>query len=143
MATDKPRVYLAGAIQHSRSRGKGWRQLLKSMSDDFEWVDPIDKYDSTNEAAEWEDERVVAEDKEMIDNCDAVLLHYEKVPSWGTPREQEYATANDIPVFVQTTADDPSPWLTVDAECVVPSFADALWHMGTHFGLDAVDGGPP
>lgn len=164
-----PRVYLCGPIQHVHSRGKGWRERVKSRYTDIEWVDPISKYDDADEAAEWEDERIVAEDKALIDGCDAVLLHYEKVPSWGTPREQEYAAANgelsdfidalehagvpehtietalhaigretfpsDIPVFVQTTEADPSPWLTCDAETVQRTFDDVVWHIKAYFGV--------
>lgn len=133
----KPKVYLAGPIQHSNSRGKGWRERLKSKYDHVEWVDPIDKYDSGDEAAEWEDEKIVREDKALIDECDAVLLHYEKTPSWGTPREQEYAAANDIPVFVQTTETDPSPWLTVDAEAITRTFDEAVGAIEAHFGVMA------
>lgn len=126
---------------------------------EIEWVNPLRKYDSTAEAAEWEDEKIVAEDRELIDTCDAILIHYEKVPSHGTPREQEYvrhlgemadfiealekygaldstieAALDEIdkpwpkhlPIVVQTTADELSPWLTVDAYAVEESFDGAV-----------------
>lgn len=143
---DELRVYLAGPIQHSGSRGKGWRERVKSMYDSIDWVDPIDKYDSSEEAtesttessdssttgetesSEWEDERIVEEDKQLILDCDAVLLHYELTPSWGTPREQEFAVQHGIPVYVQTAVPDSklSPWLTVDAEMVGYGFGDVV-----------------
>lgn len=158
------RIYMAGPIQHARDNGKGWRAYVKDAHPEIEWVDPMDKYDSTDndgfddwqdESAEWTDERIVAGDKEMIRECDAVLIHYEKVSSWGTPREQEYTThlgelkrfvnaltgrgipqstirqalsdaglswPQETPVYVQTTEDEPSPWLTVDAEYVGETF---------------------
>lgn len=87
-----PKTYLAGPIQHSRSRGKGWRQMVKERYDGIEWMDPLEKYSDSeaDESDEWSDERIVEEDKEMIDEADAVLMHYEKVPTWGSPREHEY-----------------------------------------------------
>lgn len=129
----KPRIYMAGPIQHSRSRGKGWRERVKESHPEIDWVDPIDKYDSSDEAAEWEDEKIVREDKELIDDCDGVLLHYEKIPSWGTPREQEYAKQTGKPVFVQTTEDELSPWLTVDAQCIERSFKEAVKRIKLYF----------
>lgn len=138
MSDDKPRVYLAGPIQHAQDRGKGWRARVKDKYDHIEWVDPIDKYDGSSPAnedmaAEWEDERIVAEDKALIDDCDGIMIHYEKVPSWGTPREHEYAVENGLPVFVQTTEDDPSPWLTADAECVFERFEDVVASISAYF----------
>jgi nucleoside 2-deoxyribosyltransferase len=135
MSSQKPKVYLAGPIQHSQSRGKGWRARVKENFDGIEWVDPIDKYDHEAEAAEWEDEKIVAEDKALILDSHAVLLHYEKVPSWGTPREQEFAVNKGRPVFVQTTEEDPSPWLTVDAETVQETFEDVVWHIKAYFDV--------
>jgi nucleoside 2-deoxyribosyltransferase len=131
----KTKIYMAGPIQHSKSNGKGWRERVKDKYPEIDWVDPIDKYDSSDEAAEWEDEKIVREDKELIDDCDGILLHYEKVASWGTPREQEYAKQTDKPVFVQTTVppEEQSPWLTVDAECVEPMFEDAIMAIKYHF----------
>lgn len=139
-------VYLAGPIQHAQDRGKGWRTRLSEKYDDsdIEFVDPMDKYDPTDsdgfddwqsEDAEWTDERIVSADRALIDECDAMLIHYEKVPTWGSPREHEYATANDIPVFVQTTEERPSPWLTVDAEAVAETFETAIEAIRTHFGV--------
>lgn len=120
------KVYMAGPIQHAQDNGKGWRSRVKHKYDHIDWVDPIDKYDSTSEAAAWEDEKVVEQDKALIDDCDAMLVHYEKVPTWGTPREHEYAVQMGIPVVVQTTEDKPSPWLTSDAVAVVKTFAEAV-----------------
>lgn len=137
------RVYMAGPIQHSNSRGKGWRERVKSRYGSVDWVDPIDKYDSTDQAREWEDEQIVEEDKRLILDCDAVLLHHETVPSWGTPREQEFAVQHNIPVFVQTTEPNLSPWLTVDAEYVGHSFDEVVgeifrWWEDEHNGIQGV-----
>jgi nucleoside 2-deoxyribosyltransferase len=135
--TEQPTVYMAGPIQHAADKGKGWRARVRENFDGIEWLDPMDKYDPTKAEKqlrrEWTDEQIVEEDKRLIDDCDALLIHYEKVPSWGTPREQEYAVERDIPVFVQTTEDDPSPWLTVDAEVVASTFAETVGALKAHF----------
>jgi len=76
MCMSKPTVYMAGPIQHAADRGKGWRNRVK-QGDECEWVDPFDKYDSTTEeGAEWSDEDIVENDLEMIDNSDALLVHW-------------------------------------------------------------------
>jgi nucleoside 2-deoxyribosyltransferase len=122
----QPRVYLAGPIQHSHSRGKGWRERIKQR-ESFTWVDPLAKYDSMAEADdEWSDERIVEEDLRLIDGCRALLVHWEEVPTCGTPMEIRYAYANDIFTVVQHTLDDPSPWLTYHAHVEVEAFQEAV-----------------
>lgn len=129
--TDKARVYMAGPIQHAQDRGKGWRERVKEQYDQLEWVDPIDKYDSASAAAEWEDERIVQEDLGLIDECEALLVHWEEVPTCGTPMEIRYAYGEDKLVVVQTTVpyDELSPWLTYHVNGVVPTFAGATNHL--------------
>lgn len=173
------RIYMAGPIQHAYDKGKGWRARVKEAHPEVEWVDPMEKYDQTDdngfddwqsEEAEWTDERIVREDKSMIDTCDGVLIHYEKVPSWGTPREQEYTKMIEqlnnfvsalqdrgvtdeqisdalvvadlpwpkpMPVFVQTTESEPSPWMTADAAYIGERFDDVVEAMHEHFLIDS------
>jgi hypothetical protein len=72
-----PRVYLAGPIQHANDNGKGWRARVKQNYDECEWIDPLDKYDATeHEYQEWTDEQIVEDDLTMIDNADALLVHW-------------------------------------------------------------------
>lgn len=115
------KVYQAGPINSVSDDGRGWRDRLKEQEwDGIEFVDPLDNYDATDDSRQytWSDERIVREDKALIDECDAMLLHHEKVPSWGTPREHEYAVQTGTPVYVQTREANLSPWLTADAEVV-------------------------
>lgn len=123
-----PRVYMAGPIQHAGDHGKGWRERVKQRYDDIEWVDPIDKYDSTDEAAEWESEKIVEEDIKLINSCDALLVHWEEVATCGTPMEIRHAFERSMPIVVQTTVpqDDLSPWLTYHVTAIHQSFRTTI-----------------
>jgi nucleoside 2-deoxyribosyltransferase len=122
-----PRVYLAGPIQHANDNGKGWRARVKQTYDECQWIDPLDKYDATeHEYEEWTDEQIVEDDLRMIDDADGLLVHWEEVPTCGTPMEIRYAYANDIFTVVQHTLDDPSPWLTYHAHVEVEAFQEAV-----------------
>lgn len=129
------RVYLCGPIQHAQDYGKGWRNALKERHPDIEWIDPFDKYDSTEGSEdeirrEWTDEEIVQQDLELIEASDAVLVHWEEVPACGTPMEIAYAVqVFEVPVVVQTTVEEPSPWLTAHATAVVPTFAEAIHQL--------------
>ena len=122
---------MAGPIQHVNDYGKGWRNRLKQDFPGIDWVDPLEKYNNQQSVddinAEWSDEQIVDEDLELIKSCDAVLVHWQEVPSCGTPMEIVYAREMyHIPVIVQTTVEDPSPWLTAHANAVVPTFHGAV-----------------
>jgi nucleoside 2-deoxyribosyltransferase len=123
-------VYLAGPIQHTDTHGKGWREWLKAERDDFTWVDPLEKYDTMAEAeAEWTVEDIVEDDLRMIDDADALLVHWELVPTAGTPMEIFYAAQIcEKPAVVQTKVheSDLSPWVTYHADTVAESFDDAI-----------------
>lgn len=124
-------IYMAGPIQYVNDYGKGWREWLKSERPDaFEWVDPMDKYNTMEEAeAEWTSSDIVQDDLEMIDNADAVLAHWEAVPTAGTPMEIFYSYhMADTPVVVQTKLheSDVSPWIEYHATAVVETFEDAI-----------------
>ena len=124
----QPRVYLAGPIQHAQDHGKGWRNRIKSERDEFNWVDPFDQYDTKNESQEWTSQEIIENDFFMIDNCRALLVHWEEVPTCGTPMEIRYAYENDIFVVVQTkiNQDDLSPWLKYHVDSIVESFDQAI-----------------
>lgn len=128
--TDVPAVYMAGPIQHVNDYGRGWRNFVKKRYPDAcEWLDPLDEYNSMEEAeAEWTDERIVKKDLDMIDRADALLVHWDTVPTCGTPMEIFYANVHDVPVIVQTTLPeyDLSPWLTHHSDYIVESFETAL-----------------
>lgn len=126
--TYQPPVYLAGPIQHAQDRGKGWRARVKDEYDECSWVDPFDKYDTTDPLAEWTEEDIVEDDLAMIDSCQALLVHWEEVPTCGTPMEMRYAYERDIFIVVQTTVpqDELSPWLTYHASMMFETFDEAV-----------------
>jgi len=124
----KPSVYLCGPIQFAADRGKGWRNRVKRR-DECDWLDPFDKYDNTtDEGAEWSDEAIVENDLNMINNSDALLVHWEEVPTAGTPMEIRYAYEHGLPIVMQTTIplDRLSPWITYHTDTVSRSFDHAI-----------------
>jgi len=124
-------VYLAGPIQHSADRGKGWRQRVKEI-DGFEWIDPLEKYDNTcDESEEWSNTKIVEEDLSLIDRSDAILVHWEEVPTCGTPMELRYAHEWLTPVVAQTTVPTErlSPWFTYHVDAIEKTFEDACFAL--------------
>jgi nucleoside 2-deoxyribosyltransferase len=91
-------VYLAGPIQHAKDHGKGWRERLKTgeishQANSIRFKDPLDKYNThEEEPKEWNNSEIVFDDLDMIANSDAVLVHWEEVPSCGTPMEVFFAS---------------------------------------------------
>lgn len=111
-------VYLAGPIQHAEGHGVNWRQqVMDDYDEDFEWLDPLSKYDTSNPEVEffYEDDLpdeevyelktqvtsdgepkyvsptdIVEGDKRIIDRSDAILVGWSEVPSCGTPMEVMY-----------------------------------------------------
>lgn len=128
------KVYLAGPVQHVEDYGRGWREWIKQerAAEAIEWVDPLDVYDTQAELeAEWSEERIVEEDLELIDGCDAMLVHWQAVPTAGTPMEMFYAQqcrGELIPVVVQTKLheSDVSPWVEAHSSTIVETFDDAI-----------------
>jgi nucleoside 2-deoxyribosyltransferase len=125
------KIYLSGPIQHSVDRGKGWRQRIKKV-DGFEWVDPLEKYeDAADESDEWSNTKIVEEDLSLIDDSDAVLVHWEEVPTCGTPMELRYAHESLTPIVGQTTVpfERLSPWFTYHVDVIEPTFEDACFAL--------------
>lgn len=124
-------VYLAGPIQHAQDYGKGWRAVIKNEYPHYDWVDPTVLEDPTecDSVVPGANTDLVEEEIKLIcDYIDTMLVHWEEVPTVGTPMEIIYANANDVPVIVQTTvADDRlSEWLTYHADVVVETFDAAV-----------------
>jgi len=86
----EPSVYLAGPVMYPDDGGHGWRDYVKDeWADSAEWVDPLDKYDTSATEVEISDDpdgispgTIVEEDKAMIDGCDAEPLAVARVPCW-------------------------------------------------------------
>lgn len=139
------KIYLAGPIQHVRDYGKGWRGWIKDNYDNhdrYEFIDPMDKYNTMEEAkAEWTNRDVVRDDLEMIRKSDALLVHWEAVPTAGTPMEIFFAYREmAMPVVVQTTLhhSDVSPWIDYHADHICESFGEALTAIGDLI-IDRID----
>lgn len=124
------KVYLAGPIQHVNDYGRGWREWLKSHRDDHDWIDPMDKYDTIADAQdEWTITDIVEDDLAMIDESDAILAHWDTVPTAGTPMEIFYArNTAAVPVVIQTKLheSDISPWIEYHAADIVETFDRAI-----------------
>lgn len=129
--TELSSVYLGGPIQHVNDNGLGWRRWLqKEHPDEFDWVDPMAKYNGQeDEYEEWTDERIIVEDLAMIESSDALLVHWDEVPTCGTPMEIFFSYEFlEMPVVVQTTVPegDLSPWLTKHASSITETFSEAI-----------------
>jgi len=139
MGDYEPPVYMAGPIQHSHSHGKGWRERCKKRDDNINYVDPLEKYDTMAEAEdEWTEEDIVEDDLKMIDGCAALLVHWEEVPTCGTPMEVRYAYERDTFIVVQTTVPEHrlSPWLTYHADVLTETFDEAADTLTYAFWAD-------
>lgn len=102
------RVYQAGPIDNVPDYGLGWRNRLKEDYPEIEWIDPSEKeLERLDEGAAiedrlemWEPEEMVEADYEQIASSDALLVHYERVPSTGTP--MEVAVTDVVPPLART-----------------------------------------
>lgn len=123
-------VYLAGPIHHAKDYGKGWREWLKENRNDFKWADPLGQYNTMQQAEEeWTNTDVIENDLKMIDNADAVLVHWDAIPTAGTPMEVFYTARNtDNPIVVQTKLHDSdvSPWIEYHVDTIVETFDEAI-----------------
>jgi len=128
----RPTVYLAGPVKERADSGATWRQdVADEWGDDFNFADPLAKYDPDDDpppsAAE-----IVGADLGMIDDADAVLVRYAGEPTWGTPMEVRYAHVNAVPVALAWVAgSDLSPWAEVHADYIRPDIGAALSALQT------------
>jgi hypothetical protein len=137
--TYQPSVYMAGPIQHVNDYGKGWRAHVRQEYDGIDWIDPTDMEDPTEAAAEGNlggTEQLVEDEIRIVREADGMLVHWEEVPTCGTPMEMVYGqTANlwddcrtSTFVVTQTTVpeDDLSAFLTYHTDVMVESFDEAV-----------------
>lgn len=104
-------IYLAGPVKEREDSGAPWRDAIKAEhGDDYDIIDPLDKYDPTDYATPSATE-IVDADLSMISRADAVLVRYNGEPTWGTPMEVAHADLTGTTVALAWTADtDVSPW---------------------------------
>lgn len=143
------KVYLAGPVRSVDDGGHGWRDWVTSTFDQFEWMNPLDKYDSnandvkvveSKDNVEEEGEvitrgELVKSDKNMIRRSDAMLVGWTKVPSVGTPMEVMLAYQQKMPIAVwlepRGSMDlleerEFSPWLKYHADVLTISGRGAM-----------------
>lgn len=135
----KPRVYMAGPIQHVNDYGKGWRAHVKNEYDGIRWIDPTQMEDPTQAAAAGDlggTESLVESEIEIVRDADGMLVHWENVPTCGTPMEMVYGQTADkwddhrtsTFVVTQTTVPEAeqSAFLTYHSDVMVETFAEAV-----------------
>ena len=123
------KVYLAGPIQNVSDDGRTWREYVTDTYDQFEWLNPQPLEE------ELPPSEIVAHDRQMIDDSDALLLKYQKVASYGTPREHEYAVSKGKPVFAFTGESEPSVWVRDDVEVLAGTVDGAVAALTQHFSV--------
>lgn len=99
---DRPKVYLAGPIQHSPDGGHGWRDRVIDGHRSLQYLNPLDFFDGSEDKAtilpedvaeDYEtdtgeflitDEELVDKDVRMVREAEALLIGFpEKVPPFG------------------------------------------------------------
>jgi hypothetical protein len=138
-------VYLAGPVAAVRDGGAGWRNAVtEAYGDDFEFANPLDKYNVPLDGLEIvpgnspdDDEEtvgvneIVRGDKQLIRESDALLVGYLSVQSIGTPMEVFFAARRlNLPVALWirdgTPIEDMSPWYRYHVDKMTHSVAMAL-----------------
>lgn len=160
MTDFRPTVYLAGPIRHAENGGHDWRDdTIEQYSDQFDFLNPLDAFDTTEDQITWlqpgdvpddypetetvlEPRELIQTDKQMIREADAMLLDArEHVPTYGTPREHEYAVQVGTPVVVRHDEGRRlSPWLIGDAEFLDPSLRQCMRHIYVEHVRGQVEG---
>jgi nucleoside 2-deoxyribosyltransferase len=117
------KLYLAGPINGcSDSECKDWRSAVKALHPNC--LDPMSRDYRGKEADSVVD--IVEGDKRDIDECDVVVVFFEK-PSVGTSMEVLYAWERKKRVVVVNRSGKPvSPWLVYHSDRVVESLEDAV-----------------
>lgn len=117
-----PKIYLAGPINGcTDAEANDWRSAVKKLHPNC--LDPMAR-DYRGKEAESVRE-IVEGDKADIDQCDAVIVYFER-PSVGTSMEVLYAWERSKPVVTVNKSGRPiSPWLAYHSS-VVESIEAAL-----------------
>lgn len=127
----RPRVYLAGAIEHAKD-AVTWRERVTERLALYglEGVSPADPaLEAKLNAADDEDERIDVmreiqkADRALLDSCQAVFVRWdlESARGAGTVSEAERAACAGTPVVIHNALPDfqhPPIWLRANAACV-------------------------
>lgn len=126
--TDKPTVYLAGAINgKDDDEVFGWRREAASyLAGYFNVLDPTVRDYRGKEAENVND--IVFGDLQDIRRSQSVLVRAE-TPSWGTAMELVYAKEFGCIVVGFGAGLRPSPWLTFHCDTLCSTLRVALEHL--------------
>jgi len=149
--SDDTVVYLAGPVAAYHDGGAAWRDMLIEGYDEYEFRNPLDKYNVPLEELEivprasrdGVDKTVgvrelVENDKRLIDESDGILLGYTAVRSIGTPMEVMYAREREMPVAIWIRDDiemeDLSPWYRYHATAITTAAGMGMTHIENQAG---------
>lgn len=154
VASEPPTVYLAGAIDDAPDHGVPWRrQLREHYSDEYDLIDPLEKYDVPVADLEYVDgwsnpdnphtigtEELVEKDKRAVLSSDGVLVGYHSRRTIGTPMEVLLAWQQGKPVALwirdDTTFEAISPWFHCHVTAMSTDPLMALRHVGRQVTSD-------
>jgi len=138
------KIYLAGPVADRDDSGAGWREAIKTeYGDEFEFLDPLDKYDPRDDGQPTARE-IVESDLDLVMDADALLVRYDGEATWGTPMEVQFAHRRDTPVALTWLGESPiSPWAEFHCDYLRSTTAGALSGLAAHFnGRDESKFGP-
>jgi hypothetical protein len=122
-------IYLAGPIRHSPDPVT-WREEIEETYDDYDFLNPLDWGEYTDEVAP---DEVVDKDLETLEwGADALLCRWENVATAGSPMEMIYASeVFNIPVVVLKKEPDMdlSPWVRQHADFVTDYVDYAITYL--------------
>ena len=121
------RVYLAGPIfQCEDSECIHWRQEVKKRLNGFKIIDPMER--DYRGVTDENYEKIVEEDKALIDSCDILLVNHLK-PSVGTSMEILYAWERGKKILLISGNNEISPWLIYHSHKIFRSLEDVINHI--------------
>ena len=121
------KIYLAGPIfQCEDHECISWRQEAKQKLNGHDVLDPMDRdYRGTTDE---NFQKIVEEDKSMIDSCDVLLVNHLK-PSVGTSMEILYAWERKKTVLIISPNGQNSPWLIYHSKKIFHSLDAATEYI--------------
>lgn len=118
---------MAGPIfQCEDSECIDWREEVKSRLNGYQIIDPMER--DYRGVTEENYEKIVEEDKILIDSCDILLVNHTK-PSIGTSMEILYAWERKKSVVVVTKNSENSPWLIYHSHDILSSLNQAIEYI--------------
>ena len=121
------KIYLAGPIfQSEDSECINWREEAKKLLNGHEIIDPMER---DYRGVTYENyEKIVEEDKALIDSCDILLVNHIK-PSVGTSMEILYAWERRKKILIISGSDELSPWLIYHSHKIFRSLEDVIYYV--------------